>query len=84
MGLHGDVQSSVGDVEAGVQSVRTGVEVTRVLRSSRSEYQVQDEKVCYQTSSHCVTPHTDKYSECYSSTIVWRSTLGDFIKMFNN
>ena len=99
VGLHWDVQARcLGNIQAGVQSVATPclpmgtalvVErvvtvvtvVTVVLWLVRSVIWGSGWESCYQ-------PHqvgSDNYvSMCYSSAIVCESTLGDFIKMFNN
>ena len=97
VGLHWDVQPSLGDIQAGVQSVTTtslamgtalmvvGLVVvvvvvervlTVVLWLVRSVIIGSGWESCY---------HLHHYvSMCYSSAIVCESTLGDFIKMFNN
>ena len=88
VGLHWDVQSSLGNIQAGVQSVATtsltmGTALmvvqwvlTVVLWLFRSVIRGPGWESCY---------HAHHYvSMCYSSAILCESTLGDFIKMFNN
>ena len=88
VGLHWDVQSSLGNIQAGVQSVTTtslamGTALmvvqwvlTVVLWLFRSVIRGPGWESCY---------HAHHYvSMCYSSAILCESTLGDFIKMFNN